>query len=240
MKTVECEMQTMDRAPITRWTVFRGLLWREWLLYRYSLSWMLAVWLIGVWILVLFNHPLWVVIIGSVFAETLAASMGTGDVTDGSEEFTFSLPVARRDVYLARVLLGLGSVLAFCVSSVLLMFLDVPQSVWSVLVETGFTEPLSHEYAPLWVYALGVLLPAALFSMTFWNASLCRTARAAAGSIGVSLMFVFLIGSVATWIEYKIWGELRGLVICSASAGLAVLPLWAGYIGFRAKEVGGE
>jgi hypothetical protein len=232
------EPTTDHRPPITRWTVFRGLLWREWLLHRYSLSWMLSVWLIGVWIVPAFSQPPAIAIVGIVFAFMLAPSMAGGDAAEGSEEFAFALPFSRGESYLIRFAVGAVSLLLFISSAILLVACGVPRKAWGLLVETGFAEPLPDGFAGGMTIFTTIIVPLAIFAAIFWNAALCRTARAVSGSGPVALIGTLILLILVGSFDHYLRPGMQGVLTLAFALALAVgLPVF-GYFRYGSKEVG--
>lgn len=215
--------------------VWQGLLWREWLVLRGLFIPALAVWLGGLWVLVLFIHPGFILAFGVLYAILAGPMLGGADAAEGSEEFAFALPPTRGQRYLARALLGLATVLLFTVLGVLAIALDLPQTLWRVVVNSGFTEPFPACEAPC-VYPLAVAVPVGVFAFAF---------RIAADAHGPGLVRVaWLLACVVTalllgagfYAERALWRGLNGYVSATALLAAAPLALLAGSAAYRRKE----
>lgn len=217
-------------------SVYRGLLWREWLAHGRLVVGALAVWLVCGWVLLLFFHPGMLLAFGVLLAMAMGAVFGGDEAAEGSEEFAFGLPPTRSERYLARMLIGGATVLGFTVLGELATGLDLPQRLWSLVVETGYTEPFpvcEHRF----LHVLAVALPFAIFAFTFALAAHARSR----GLVWVSWILgagigagVMCLGFLA---ERLLWGEtLNGYVSCAALFALAPAALLAGHALYVRKE----
>jgi hypothetical protein len=221
------------RAP--KPNVARGLLWREWIAHREIVIHALAVWLVLGWVLIVFNHPGWIIAFGVLYAWLTAPRFGGAEAAEGSEEFSFSLPPQRTQRYLTRLALGGATLLAFTGFGVLAIGLDLPQTLWGIFVSSGFTEPFPA-CRPRYLYALALACPVAVFSFTF-------VVAANASSRGL-VSWSWLVGSLAAagvlaggfLSERLVWGELNGVVSSSALIALSASALLAGHQLYVRKE----
>src|SRR5437867_5838888 len=78
--------------PYARLRILKGLLWAEWYAHSKLVLSFLTLWLVCVWVLPIFAHPGWILLLGFIFAFIGGPLYGGGDVIEGCEEFTFSLP----------------------------------------------------------------------------------------------------------------------------------------------------
>ena len=215
--------------------VFRGLLWRQWLAHGNTVLSFLALWLVCGWVLQIFFHPGWILGFGVLYAFWAGPALGGGDAAEGSEEFSFSLPPTRGERYLAGLALGGGTLLAFLVLGLLTIALDLPQILWGLFVNSGFTEPFPP-CEPRFLYALAFFCPLAAFAFSFAIAS-------AAESRGL-ISYVWLLSGLITGAvvgggflcEQWLWHELNGFVSCPALLALGALGLQAGYLAYVRKE----
>jgi len=215
--------------------VTRGLLWREWLAYGGSVRVALAVWLVCGWVLLLFCHPGFIIAFGVIWAMVVGAGLGGGEAMEGAEEFALALPPTRSQRYLARLLLGAGTVTGFTVLGDLAIALDLPQRVWGLVVDSGFTEPFPP-CEPRLLHALAVALPLAVFAFTFAIASQARSR----GLVWVSWLLGALGGAavmgVGFVIEVLLWQGLNGYASCTLLLAMAPAALLAGHAGYVRKE----
>ena len=117
---------------------------------------------------------------------------------------------------------------------VLAVGFDLPQRVWGLLVESGFTTPFSPAQGYWYAFALGC--PAAVFCFSFAFASLA-TSRA---QVAVAWLFGLIASGAVLGIslltELFLWGRVNGYValpvLLAASAGIGL----AGYIAYQRKE----
>lgn len=230
------EMQpAAKRRALPAW---KGLLWAEWFAHSRLLLIFLAVWLVGVWVLPLFTHPGWILILGPLYAFLAGPIYGGGDVLNGCEEFSFSLPPPRIELYLARLLVGGGSLLLITGMNLVALGLDLPQVLARLYVETGIIRP-QPILKPGLLYGLVIALPAASFSFAFTISALTHSRMlillawfwAALG--GLALL------QIGFWYEELVWDQLNGYFACPlllVSAGAALL---FGARGFKRKEIGG-
>ena len=63
---------------------FRALLLQEWKLCRGPVTSLAVVWVIGLWVLVIFQHPAWLLGVGVAYIIMLSAVQGGRDVIDGT------------------------------------------------------------------------------------------------------------------------------------------------------------
>jgi hypothetical protein len=213
----------------------RGLLWREWLAHGETVLGFLAVYLVLGWVLEIFFHPGFVLGFGAIVAMFAGVAFGGGDAAEGSEEFAFALPPTRGERYVARLALGGAVVGAFVSLGLLSVALDLPQLVWGVFVNSGFTEPFP-EARPGFIYALAFAIPAAAYAATFAVASIAQTR----GTVGVSWILggigagaVMGAGFIA---EGLLWEELNGYVSTPLLLAATALAAQGGYYAYTRKE----
>jgi len=222
-------------GPSAGLKVYRGLLWREWLAQRNLIITSLAVWLACGWVLLLFFHPGFIIAFGVIYALLAGPRLGGADAAEGSEEFAFALPPTRAERYLARLALGGSTVLVFTLLGVATIVLDLPQQVWGLFVNSGFTEafPACKER---FLYPLAVAIPFAVFAFSFAIAATAGTRGMVAGSWFVSGWFVGAATGLAFLGEWALWREVNGYISVLALFALAPLALLAGYLRYILKE----
>jgi hypothetical protein len=145
--------------------ILQGLFWRDWLLHKGELSWIFSAWLFGVWVVPL--PPAYFLLpFGVISACLLGPSLGGADAEEASEEFSFALPPSRAQRYLVRLTLGAGALLVLMAGGVLAAIFDLPQALWGLIFEGGYTHPFDHSDAPF-LYGLALTGTVAVFSECF-------------------------------------------------------------------------
>ena len=125
----------------------------------------LVGWLAVVWFLPLVAHPLWILAHGLAYAVVAGPALGGSDVIRGCEEFAFAGPVTRGQRYVARLLLGGATVLAFTAMSVVALAGKLSDVLIRVFVRSA---PASLELEPsLTLNALVWSVPLAVFGCGF-------------------------------------------------------------------------
>jgi len=215
--------------------IWRGLFWREWLAHRNLVLWSLCAWLVGGWVLMIFYHPGWIIGVGVVYAMIAGRAFGGGDTIAGTEEFTVSLPPLRGQQYLARLVLACGTTLAFTGLGALAIAFDLPQRVWGLVVESGFTEPFPA-CDPPWLYGLAIGAPFLTLAITF---SMSATAKSRGAAVAAAIVGVVGTGAVI-WLafgaEYLLWEKQTGLIVIPAPLAAGVMMLLYGYGRYVRKE----
>ncbi len=225
------------QRPITRWTVYRGLLWREWRLFHPHLFWFLSTWLIGIFILRIFDTPPWVGLFAGVFALYLSPSSGGSDISEGSEEFAFALPVSRAEHYLARMVFGLFWVAFFCLPGLALVVYDVPGTLWSWFVESGFTESTKIEGDVLRLIIQASIVGAfSIYGVIFSNAALCRSGRSVNGAVFTGLVLIGIVTLVSQFLLPKYLHKSGFTLSLFNLTALSIAELAGGFWGYVRKE----
>ncbi len=220
------------------WPVWRALLWSEWYAHSRLVLILLAVWLVSVWMLPLFMHPGWILLLGGLYALLAGPMYGGGDLLDGSEEFSFALPPTRAERYLARALVGGGTLLLMTGMNLAVLGLDVPQVLAGLYVKAGLVQPWSAMRLGL-LAGLVVALPLAIFSISFVISTLARSRVLVLVAWfwgGLGALAVLQIG---LWYESLVWDRLNGYFSCPLLIAVALATIGFGLIRFRRKEVGG-
>ena len=213
----------------------KGLLRREWLQHRGLFVGSFVAYAVCGWVLLIFFDPGWIIAFGVLFAGFLARALGGADAGEGAEEFAFSLPPTRAERYLVRMTLGLAAVFALTLVGTLSIAYDLPQLLWRIFVETGFTEPFPHA-SPLFLYPLAVALSFATFAFSFLLAAEARTRGGVDGAwfLGVLLAGAVFLGGVL--IERYAWHAVNGWVSIPLLLALGAAALVIGYLFYRFKE----
>jgi hypothetical protein len=177
-----------------RGQVIRGLLYQEWLARGRLIMFYVSAWVIGVWILACFTHPAWQLVLGLIFAQMAAMQFGGADVYDGTEEFAFGLPPRRITRYLVRLCLGAGTMLLLGWAGLVATWFRIPQAVWGLVVESGFTEPGPAASAE-W-YAGAAVYPALAFALLFAFSATCQSRKQLVGLGGITVAAIFALWMV--------------------------------------------
>lgn len=158
-------------------SVLHGLFYREWLQHGWWLTAALVAWFLCVWVLLLFPTALCILFYGAAFAYIAGPALGGADAREGCEEFAFALPPLRKERFLLRFVLGLIPLLIMTWVGAAAVGLDLPQKLWGLVVESGFTEPfpqsaqtgwyLATICVPLWIYCFGFSFAAAASSRSY-------------------------------------------------------------------------
>jgi hypothetical protein len=215
-------------AQTHRVDVLGTLVRREWLASGRLIIGFVVAWVLGMALELCF-HPGILLAFGCLYAVVLGTVAGGGEAFAGDEEFTFAMPATRHQRYLARLLLAGSALVALQLLGIAAIALDLPQRLWGLVVESGFTEPFPPA-RPL-TYWLAAALPIAGFATTF--------ALAANGVgwpwFGGPLLAAVVMG-LGVLAERGAWGEANGFLCCPALAVLAPLALLAGHRSYLHRE----
>jgi hypothetical protein len=193
------------------------------------------IWLIGLWILPVFNHPLFFLWIGLILV-FLVTPVQTGvDVLDGTEEFTFTQPPTRAEVFLSRILPGAVFLFVTGLIGVLAVGFDLPQKIWGLVFSGGLTTPFRPVKEVHW-YPLAVLIPVAAHVIAGGFAALAITRQQVlwAGLIGI--IGAWAIAGIGLALEQGLTDRLHGWIstplLFIATAGIFAFCFRA----YQAKE----
>lgn len=193
------------------------------------------IWVIGLWILPVLGHPLFVLWGGLILVFLLTPSQTGADVLDGTEEFTFTQPPTRAEVFLSRMLPGAIFLFATGLTGVLAIGFDLPQKVWSIVFSGGLTAPFRPVKEVYW-YPLAVVLPLAAHAIAGGFAALAITRQQVlwAGIFGVIGAWAIAGGCLAA--EQGLANRLNGWIstpaLIAATAGISGFCFRA----YQAKE----
>lgn len=213
----------------------RILLRREWNDAAAFYRTFALLWIIGLWILPVLGHPLFVLWSGLILVFLLTPAQAGVDVLDGTEEFTFSQPPTRAEVFLSRILPGAIFLVVTGVVGVLAIGFDLPQKFWSIFFSGGLTQPFRPVKEVYW-YPLAVLLPLAAHAIAGGFAALAITRQQVlwAGIFGVLGAWAIAGGALA--IEQGLANRLNGWVSAPALvAAIAGVSMFA-FRAYQAKE----
>jgi uncharacterized membrane protein len=219
--------------------ILTNLIRQEWRLCRGTVTTLAMLWLSGLWVLVIFNHPGWLLAIGLLHLLLVSPAQAGRDVLDGSEEFSFAQPPGRGPLYLARLVPGLAVLLANGVVGGLAIAGNWPQALWSLCFSGGLTEPFAAAPRALWYY-LAVWVPVAAHGVTFAVAANAGSRSGVNASWLGGAVVVGLVLAAALVLEQVLWGETNGFLACPALLATTVLALLAGYLAYLRKEATGS
>jgi hypothetical protein len=217
--------------------VWRGLLWCEWFAHGKLLLLFIVAWLLCVWVLPFFAHPGWILLFSLVFALIAGPAYGGGDVVEGCEEFSFSLPATRTARFMARLIVGGGTLLAFALLDLLALGLDLSQALTRFYLDTGLIKPLQVAHPGL-LYGLTLAFPFAVFAFSFtWAAVTHSRAQVFTAWFwgGLGALIVLWTG-----LQYEevLGSRVNGLAACLLLLATALGALAAGLRLYVRKEVG--
>ena len=172
-----------------RRSILRGILWKEWREHSVVIVRWLLLAFIGLFLLQVLCHPALVGILAVIYAWGLTRSIAGGDVWEGTEEFAFALPPTRRAIFWTRYALCTVPFLTVLVGGLLCVRFNVPQALWGLFVDSGFTEPFP--VVEWYWYLLALLLAISVYhicfainSMVFHRSALLWSWLAGAGMVG--------------------------------------------------------
>lgn len=229
-------------ASFTYRAILCNLIRQEWYLSRGPVILLATIWLVGLWVLVIFNHPAWLLAIGLCHVLFVSPGQAGRDIIDGTEEFSFALPPGRSPLYLARIVPGLAFLLANGLLGGLAIAYNLPQHLWALCFSGGLTDPFAPVTGGRWYdsYVIAVLLPCAGHAVTVAlaaNAS-SRSTVSYAGVLGI--IAAASVMAVGFFLESLLWQELNGFIAGPALLATAVLDLLAGHQVYRRKEATGS
>jgi hypothetical protein len=237
IKVAPNDMSGVATGKVSHTRVWRGLLWYEWFAQSKLFLAFLVVWLACVWILPLYTNPSWILFFGVAYALLAGPAYGGSDIMEGCEEFSFALPPTHSDRYLARLVVGGGTVLLFTIMDALALGLDLPQALTRWYVNTGLVKPMPN-LEPRFLYGLVFALPFSIFAFAFVLSALSRS-RAL-------VLTAWFWGGLATLVCLRLglhyesfyWEEWNGYFACPFLIVLGIIVIYLGYRSYRYKEIG--
>lgn len=216
---------------------FLGLLWCEWYAHSRLILIFLVSWMVGVWVLSLTSNVVWIMLLGIIYSYFSGVLFGGSDVIQGMEEFSVSLPPSRGQRYIARLVVGGGSVILINSMSLLVLGTDLPQFLAGVTIESGLARTaIRSDLLPFYGILFGV--PLVSFSICFVLSILGRSRMVVMVSwVWGALVTIFLLHFGIQY-EEKVLGKFQGNVsiplLFLVSFGVLVL----GYRFFQVKDPG--
>jgi hypothetical protein len=212
----------------------RGLLFKEWLAHRNLIVGFWATWLACGPVLMLFHHPAWIFALGLLYAILAGPAFAGMDAAEGSEEFAFSLPPTRGEVYLARLALSGGNLVLLLAVALLNMKLGLAQLVWSLVVQSGFTEPFPAANGN-W-YAFAIAAPLSLFALSFAIAALQNSRATVGASWILAALIAAAVAAGGLLCEWLLWQRVVSGISCPLLLALSAGGLFLGYRLYLGKE----
>lgn len=220
-------------------SVLRPLIHQEWKLCRGPIVGLSVLWIIGLWALVIFHHPVWLMIIGLIYVLIVTSSQGGRDVIDGTEEFSFTLPPGRGPLFVSRLTPGVLFLAANGLLGGVAIAFNLPQRLWWIVFSSGLTDPFPRVEEPLW-YAMALMVPMAAHAITFTTAALVVT-RA---GVNLSWLAGFAGAGAIVWAgtiaEELLWNSPTGFLTSPALLAVSVLAPFGGYQAYLRKEASGS
>lgn len=218
------------------WRLWRALVWSEWFLHSRLLLCFLLGWLAVVWLLPLVAHPLWVLVVGFVFALVAGPAFGGADVIHGCEEFSFAFPPTRTQRFTARFVVGASWLLALTVMDVLALDQNFSDVLFRVFLDTGLATIEVRQ--PEMLYGLVFAAPFAVFALGFAVAALATNR-----TVAFTAWLWAALGALSTlrlgfYAEEAIWNRLNGRLSVPAILGVALAATLIARRLYRHKEAG--
>lgn len=226
-------------ASFTERAILCNLIRQEWYLSRGPVVLLAMIWLIGLWILVIFDHPAYLIAIGLCHVILVSPSQAGRDIIDGTEEFSFTLPPGRSPIYLARCAPGLAFLLVNGLLGSLTIAYSLPQRLWSLCFSGGLTDPFAPVSAIHW-YGMAVLLPCAAHAVTVALAANARSRAVVnySGMLGIAAAGSLMV--FGFFLEDPLWQKPNGFIAGPMLFAMTVLVLRGGQHFYCGKEATGS
>ncbi|MFZ9854012.1 MAG: hypothetical protein ACO3I0_02755 [Limisphaerales bacterium] len=213
-----------------------GLLWGEWLAHARMMLLFLALWLLAMWVLPRFAHPLWTLAFGGFFAVVAGPVLGGSDVMGGCEEYSFSMPITRRQRFDSRLLFATGWLVVFTLLNLQVLYPNLADLILSFFVSTGVATVDVRR--PELLYGTVFAVPLAALAIGFTVASLATT-RAVAYTAWVWAALGSLTGLRAGLsLEDFLWDRLNGRITIPLLLVTALVTLGIARRLYAEKEAG--
>jgi hypothetical protein len=213
---------------------FRGILYLQLLSQRRVLTGFWMTWLILGLVLPLFHHPAWILALGSLYALFAGTVFGGMDALDGAQEFTHALPPSRSELYLLRLVLPGVHLVLLLVAGLSTIALGLPQLLWGLVVESGFTEPFPHASGSWYAFALAI--PVNLFACTHLMVTATTTASLTRICWFLGLVLCLIALGAGVLLDMAVWGHPTGMLACPFLFVVALALLAFGHHAAVRKE----
>ncbi len=238
VKSVKSEVDSIAFESATRRSSpWRGLLWAEWFAHSKLLLVFLGLWLVAVWVLPLFAHPGWILLLGGCYAMLAGPAYGGGDVLEGCEEFSFSLPATRSERYWVRLAVGGGTLLLLTIINLLALGLDLPQVLARLYIDTGLLKR-SPVLETRLLFGLVLALPWAVFAFSFAISATTHSRLLVLTSWFWGGLGALVITQMGFWYEELVWDSLTGFFSSPLLLAAGAAGLWVGARMYQRKDVG--
>lgn len=235
----EIQSPAMPARVPSKPSVLPALIHQEWKSCRGTIIGLSVLWIIGLWVLVIFHHPVWLMIIGLIYVLAVSSSQGGRDVIDGTEEFSFALPPGRGPLFISRLAPGLAFLTANGLLGGVAIAFNLPQRLWGIVFSSGLTDPFPPVEVSLW-YALALFIPVAAHSITFSIAALIGTRAGVSFSWVLGFIGAGAIVLVGTYAENLLWSPSYGYLTVPGLLAVSVLAPFSAYQLYLRKEASGS
>ena len=196
-----------------------GIIWREKLDYGKILINFLSIWVAAQFVLQIFFHPGFILGFGCIYALIIGIKAGGNEVSDGAEEFNFSLAAPRSVRFKVKYTYGLKPLLLILTLGLLTIYFNLSQLFWGLFVETGLNNPYAGEKAKLFWYILSSMLPVCLYTIIF-TVSICTYGRNYLNRAVFAGVFISGLAVIAIAILYHYSGALVTNILTILILGL--------------------
>ncbi len=216
--------------------LWRALFWSEWFMHSRLLLCFLIGWLAVVWLLPLVAHPLWVLVVGFVFALVAGPAFGGADVIHGCEEFSFAFPPTRSQRFTARFLVGATWLVALTLMDVLALDRSFSDVLFRVFLDTGLATVEVRQ--PVMLYGLVFAAPFAVFALGFAVAALATNRTVAFTAWLWSALGALSTLRLGFYAEEAVWDRLNGRIAVPLVTVVAVVATFVARRLYQHKEAG--
>lgn len=234
---IEVKPKGFEVKPWSWFRRFSGLLWCEWYAHSRLILTFLIVWLVGIWILSMMASAVWIIVLGVIYSYFAGVLFGGSDVIQGIEEFSLSLPPTKTQRYMARLIVGGGSVIAINTMSLISLGTDLPQFLAGVTIQSGIANNgLRSDLFPFYGLLYGI--PIVSFSICFVLSILGRSRMIVMVSwVWGALVAIFLLHFVIFY-EERYHGRFHGRVAVPLLFVVSLAVIVLGYRFYKNKQPG--
>jgi hypothetical protein len=222
--------QTLPTYEISTATVLKMLLWREWFEHKSWLQMFLSFWVILLIVVPIIAHPVFILILSIVFSMAASLLLGGSDATDNRQEFMFTLPSTRAELFYLRFGLGMIALLLFIIISHIALKWGWSQAFWGLFVETVLTEPYRYvvDYR---IVLYSFVIPISTYLVTFSCKSMANTPTQAHGYVLPAILVAGLLIGGGFYSEYYFLSKITGVI---SSVFILVIAVFLHVLGFYA------